>query len=87
VKTESQADPGLQRSHPGLVEDGRRGRLGSGADLAAALRTRLTQEVVLLLFVLALAVIFGFYESVFWSGVNLQNVSRQGAVLAMVAAG
>ena len=42
---------------------------------------------MLFLFVLALAVAFGFYESVFWSGVNLQNVSRQGAVLTMVAVG
>ena len=48
---------------------------------------RLSQEVVLFLFVLALAVAFGAYESVFWSGVNLQNVSRQGAVLTMVAVG
>ena len=47
----------------------------------------LSQEAVLFLIVLALAVAFGFYESVFWSGVNLQNVSRQGAVLTMVAVG
>jgi ribose/xylose/arabinose/galactoside ABC-type transport system permease subunit len=51
------------------------------------LRAGLTQEVVLLLFVLGLAVAFGLYQSIFWSGVNLQNVSRQGAVLTMVAAG
>ena len=50
-------------------------------------RARLSQEVALFLFVLALAVAFGFYQSIFWSGVNLQNVSRQGAVLAMVAVG
>jgi ribose transport system permease protein len=50
-------------------------------------RLHLPQEGVLFLIVLALAVGFGFYESVFWSGVNLQNVSRQGAVLTMVACG
>jgi len=47
----------------------------------------LSQEMVLFLFVLALAVAFGFNESVFWSGVNLENLSRQGAVLTMVAVG
>lgn len=46
-----------------------------------------TQEVVLFLFVLALAIAFGFNTSVFWSVTNLQNLSSQGAVLAMVAAG
>lgn len=52
-----------------------------------ASRIDLPQEAVLFLIVLALAVAFGAYESVFWSGVNLQNVSRQGAVLTMVAVG
>jgi ribose transport system permease protein len=52
-----------------------------------ASRLHLPQEAVLFLIVLALAVAFGLYESVFWSGVNLQNVSRQGAVLTMVACG
>lgn len=42
---------------------------------------------MLILIVLALAIAFGIYESVFWSGVNLQNLSRQGSVLAMVAVG
>jgi ribose transport system permease protein len=46
-----------------------------------------SQEWMLFLFVLALAISFGIYESVFWSGVNLQNLSRQGSVLTMVAAG
>jgi ribose/xylose/arabinose/galactoside ABC-type transport system permease subunit len=50
-------------------------------------RIHFSQEVVLLLFVLALAVAFGFYESVFWTGTNLENLSRQGAVLTMVAVG
>jgi len=86
MKTESQ-DPGLRHSDAEAVREDQRGRSSSRTDLAAGLRARLTQEVVLLLFVLTLAVIFGLYESVFWSGVNLQNVSRQGAVLAMVAAG
>ena len=52
-----------------------------------ASRLDLPQEAVLFMIVLALAVAFGFYESIFWSGVNLQNVSRQGSVLTMVAAG
>ena len=86
MKTESQ-DPGSRHSGAEAVREDQRGRSSSRTDLAAGLRARLTQEVVLLLFVLTLAVIFGLYESVFWSGVNLQNVSRQGAVLAMVAAG
>lgn len=55
--------------------------------LLTASRLHLPQEGVLFLIVLALAVAFGFYESIFWSGVNLQNVSRQGSVLTMVAAG
>lgn len=87
MKTESPANPGLQHRHSGSVEDDRRDRSWSRADLTAGLRARLSQEVVLLIFVLALAIAFGSYESVFWSGVNLQNVSRQGAVLAIVAAG
>lgn len=87
MDTDRNADAGLRHGHsPSGGEQGH-GRPSSAGDLIAALRARLTQEVVLFLFVLALAVFFGFYKSVFWSGVNLQNVSRQGAVLAMVAAG
>lgn len=87
MNTESSANPGSQHGHGGSADGDRHARPWGRAGLTAGLRARLSQEVVLLLFVLALAVIFGFYESVFWSGVNLQNVSRQGAVLAMVAAG
>lgn len=47
----------------------------------------MSQELALLLIVLALAVGFGLYESVFWSDVNMQNLSRQGSVLTMVAVG
>jgi ribose/xylose/arabinose/galactoside ABC-type transport system permease subunit len=54
---------------------------------SSGVRGYMTQEVVLLLFVLALAVAFGFNKSIFWSGGNLQNLSSQGAVLAMAAAG
>ena len=56
-------------------------------DRLVGLRAYMTQEVVLLGFVLALAIAFGFNTSIFWSGTNLQNLSSQGAVLAMVAAG
>jgi ribose/xylose/arabinose/galactoside ABC-type transport system permease subunit len=58
-----------------------------GANPHGGYRAYLTQEVVLFFFVLALAIAFGFNTSIFWSGTNLQNISSQGAVLAMVAAG
>lgn len=64
------------------VEDGRLRGSWSGAS-----RIYRSQEAVLFLIVLSLAVAFGINESVFWSGVNLQNVSRQGSVLMMVAVG
>ena len=86
MKTESPADQALPSSSP-AVDRNRDYRSWSAARVLAAVRARLSQEVVLFLFVLVLAVAFGFNQSVFWSGVNLQNVSRQGAVLAMVAAG
>ena len=69
------------------VEPDRLGRSRFPAQVKAVARRHLTQEVVLFLFVLTIAIVFGFYKSVFWSGVNLQNVSRDGAVLTMVAAG
>ncbi len=85
MKTESPVDRDVQPGSPEVAggESHRRAHAG----LTAGLRERLSQEVALFLFVLALAVAFGFYQSVFWSGVNLQNVSRQGAVLTMVAVG
>jgi ribose/xylose/arabinose/galactoside ABC-type transport system permease subunit len=84
METETPVD----RTAPVLPVDRDRGQGSSaGARVWAAVRARLSQEVVLFLFVLVLAVAFGFNQSVFWSGVNLQNLSRQGAVLAMVAAG
>lgn len=84
MKTELPTDPGVQ---PGAPDSAGSDDEGARGGLTAGLRDRLSQEVALFLFVLALAVAFGFYQSIFWSGVNLQNVSRQGAVLTMVAVG
>ena len=50
-------------------------------------RAELSQELVLLLFIVALGVAFAIIEPIFGSGQNLQNLARQGAVLAMLAMG
>ena len=76
-------DGGVRAADSHAPSEGERPR----RDWSRASRVLLSQEAVLFLIVLALAVAFGLYESVFWSGVNLQNVSRQGAVLTMVAVG
>jgi ribose transport system permease protein len=47
----------------------------------------LSQEGFLLLFVIALGIFFAIKTPIFVSEVNLQNLARQGAVLAMLAAG
>jgi ribose transport system permease protein len=85
MKTEPAASRELSPEQPEAAAPAR--RTWSRGAASAGLRPYLTQEVVLLLFVLALAVAFGFNTSIFWSGRNLQNLASQGAVLAMVAAG
>ena len=87
VEAESPADRELPASQSAAAAASEAARSRPPVALLALRRVPLTQEVVLFLFVLALAIAFGFYESVFWTGVNQQNLSRQGSVLAMVAAG
>jgi ribose/xylose/arabinose/galactoside ABC-type transport system permease subunit len=70
---------------PQAVVPGR--RRWSRPNASGGLRGYLTQEAVLFLFVLAIAIAFGFDKPIFWSGTNLQNLSSQGAVLAMVTVG
>jgi ribose transport system permease protein len=79
--------PARHASAPVAQADGVGAKRSWSAQPYGGYRAYLTQEVVLFLFVLALAVAFGFNTPVFWSGNNLQNISSQGAVLAMVAAG
>lgn len=82
-------DPHARPAAPHLTQPERVSALKRGWSIARpdGYRGYFTQEVVLFLFVLALAIAFGVNTPVFWTGTNLQNISSQGAVLAMVAAG
>jgi ribose/xylose/arabinose/galactoside ABC-type transport system permease subunit len=54
---------------------------------ARAVARGIPEESVLLLFVVGLCIAFDIAQPLFFSGANLQNLSRQASILAMMAAG